>query len=195
MGQCYERLGQEGALKAYSRIVNEFADQPDVAEQALTRLISLGGSGQSGSAAAMSVRKVWADDMVDLEGRISPDGRYLSFVDKNSGNLWIRDLVAGENRQVLDRGSQSAGWQEFALDSRWSPNGDRIAYTWLAKDRTYEIRIVSLSDSQIRVLIPGQPNVETSVLDWSRGCKVDSVGAICRQDRSVCSGIAGHTAP
>src|SRR5512143_2497844 len=38
MGRCYEKLGRDGARKSYERLLQEFADQKDVAAQARARL-------------------------------------------------------------------------------------------------------------------------------------------------------------
>src|SRR6266542_1588548 len=43
MGQCYEKLGDAEARKAYERVVRDFADQKDMAAQAQIRLVSLRG--------------------------------------------------------------------------------------------------------------------------------------------------------
>jgi hypothetical protein len=42
------------------------------------------------------------DNARDLYGTISPDGRYLSHVNWNKGNLAIHDFETGENRDVTD---------------------------------------------------------------------------------------------
>jgi len=45
-------------------------------------------------------RRVWGGPDVDLFGGVSPDGRYLSFVDWESGNIAVRELATGETRLV-----------------------------------------------------------------------------------------------
>ena len=41
---------------------------------------------------AVSMRQVWADDKTETSGKVSPDGRYLSFVDWEKGAPALRDL-------------------------------------------------------------------------------------------------------
>src|SRR4030042_762215 len=100
MGQCYEKLGKAGAEKAYERVIREYADQAEPLQVARTRLAALTRPSPSG----MTVRKVWADPMTDTDGEISPDGRPLSFVDWETGDLAVRDLTTGRNRRTRRRG-------------------------------------------------------------------------------------------
>ena len=44
MGQCYEKLGNAEARKAYERVVREYADQSEIAAQARVRLAALGAA-------------------------------------------------------------------------------------------------------------------------------------------------------
>ena len=41
MGQCYEKLGKEGAKKAYERVVRDYADQAEPLQLARARLAAL----------------------------------------------------------------------------------------------------------------------------------------------------------
>ena len=53
-------------------------------------------------ATGMTTRLVW-DKAHDFEGRVSPDGRYLSYINWEMGNLAIRDFKTGENRDLHGR--------------------------------------------------------------------------------------------
>src|SRR5262249_12660129 len=55
LGECYEKLGQDGAQKAYERLVREFADQGDVTAKARTRLAAIGKPAEMGVVA----RRIW----------------------------------------------------------------------------------------------------------------------------------------
>src|SRR5689334_9195265 len=57
MGQCYERLGDAEARKAYERVVRDFADQKDPSAEARTRLASLGGPELRGPA-SVTMRRI-----------------------------------------------------------------------------------------------------------------------------------------
>src|SRR5712691_11876523 len=92
MGQCYEKLGNTEARKAYERVLRDYADQNEAAVQARARLAALSGNVAS-RASEMVTRRVWAGPDVDVMGSLSPDGHYLSCVDTTTGDLALRDLA------------------------------------------------------------------------------------------------------
>ena len=76
-----------------------------LASLTMLTLVSSGGGRVIGpvSTAAqdrnMTARQVWAGpDVVDVWGSVSPDGRYLSFVDWGTGDLALRDLRTKQSR-------------------------------------------------------------------------------------------------
>src|SRR5207248_3821020 len=75
---------------------------------------------------AVSVRRVWTGQGANLFGGPSRDGRWLSFVDTESGDLAIRDLASGEKRRL----TSNAGSRQFAYFSAISPDGSLVAYAW-----------------------------------------------------------------
>ena len=79
-------------------------------------------------------------------GKISPDGRFLSYANWTSANIAVRDIESVGVRDVTDQGTwsdQPARWGESSI---WSPNGEQVAYSWYV-DGTPEIRIVSLDSA------------------------------------------------
>ncbi len=107
---------------------------------------------------------------VDLfVGTLSLDGRYLSSVDWGSGNLMVHDLVTGENRQLTSDGSGVP--KQFAYVSAMSPDGARVAYTWLhpynGQDSSVDLRIVGVDRSAPRVLYHDDKVREISPKAWS----------------------------
>jgi Tol biopolymer transport system component len=98
----------------------------------------------------LATRQLWAGRGVDTLGSVSPDGRYLSFVDWDTGNLAIRDLATGENRPLTKKVSWASGG--FALYSRISPDGKQIAYNWLSDTSIWEVRVGGTDGSAHRVL-------------------------------------------
>lgn len=152
MGECYEKLGDAEARKAYERVVRDFGDQSEQAAQARTRLASL-EHGKASVPSGISVRKVW-DDAIDPGGNPSPDGRYLSFTDWSSGDLAIRDLKTGENRRLTKKGSWAAVPDEENEGSVISPDGKLVAFNWFkyGKKEECEIRVIGADGSGDRVL-------------------------------------------
>jgi len=163
MGQCHEKLGQTEARAAYERLVRDYADQAGIASEARARLAALaGGSGAPGGS-TLSVRRVRTGD---IQGQISPDGRFLSFTEwEEGGNLGIYNVASGESRLLTDTGSlsTSAGFAEYSVPS---PDARSVAYAWFGK--TYDLCVVGLDGSKPRVLRPGGNGiVHQYPLAWS----------------------------
>lgn len=153
IGQCHEKLGSAEARKAYEKLVRDFGDQSELVTEARIRLAALGKPESAG----VVVRKVWFGPSVDVEGAPSPDGRYLSFVDWETGDLAVRDLETGTNRRLTNKGAWKES-QEYALFSRWSPDGKQVVYDWWGPSTVGGIsgwggiRVVGLDGSKPRIL-------------------------------------------
>ena len=151
MGQCYEKLGKAEARKVYQRVLREYADQAEQVGVARTRLAALTRGARSSDPSTMVVRRIWSGPDVDILGAVFREGRYLSFVHWETGDLAIRDLETGKNRRLTNKGS----WfepVEFALFSKVSPDGKQVAYAWFNEGYFYDLRIVGLNGSEPRVL-------------------------------------------
>ncbi|MDP3001145.1 MAG: tetratricopeptide repeat protein [Bryobacterales bacterium] len=150
MGECYEKLGDAEARKAYERVVRDFGDQKDLAETARTRLAALERAGGLSHPPGMTLRKVWALERGWLEGSPSPDGRYHSF--HEAGDVFLRDLVTGQNRRLTNRRwgtAQEPG--EYAGVSVISGDGKQIAYSWCIEENC-EIRVMGIDGSNPRTV-------------------------------------------
>ena len=112
------------------------------------------------------VRRIWAGSDVDVLGTPSPDGRYLSHVDWATGDLAIRDLAAGESRRITNKGSWFES-DEFALFSRFSPDGRRLAYNWFNKDFGWDLRVIAMEGGEPEI-VHSNPHVDyLDVFDWT----------------------------
>ncbi len=165
LGQCYEKLGKDEARKAYERVLRDYADQNEAATEARTRLAALSGNGAS-KASEMVTRRVWAGPDVDTLGAASPDGRYLTYIDWETGDLALRDLRTGERRRLTKKGTWSSS-SEFALYSILSPDGKQAAYNWFNKDSSWDLRVVGLDGSGPRILSSNKEVEEPDPVDWS----------------------------
>lgn len=87
---------------------------------------------------------MWTGPTVDLSGRVSPDGRFVTYVDWEDGRLMMRDLVQNAARALTPAAvplySQSAQWSAISRD------GKQIVYEWTADGRV-EVRIATLPAS------------------------------------------------
>ena len=88
------------------------------------------------------VRKAWADAK-DNTGGPSPDGRYITFVDWDTGDVAVWETQTRKNRRLTNKGS----WQQsnaFALYPCFSADSKLVAYTWFDHDGNSSVRIVDL---------------------------------------------------
>lgn len=101
-------------------------------------------------------RRVRAEAGVDLRfAAVSPDGRFLSYPDWETGDLGLHDLATGGNRRVTNQ-----GYPEFAYQSTFSPDSTQIAYNWFHRfgqpDSFCELRVVKPEGGQPRVVYRNQ---------------------------------------
>ena len=103
------------------------------------------------------------DDAVSL-WRPSPDGRYFAVTDWRTGNLGLRDINTGDIRLLTNRAKTPAEGQ--ALSAAFSPDGSRIAYSWLQNGIT-ELRIVDTRTGENTLLLRDPTVKFCEVEDWS----------------------------
>jgi Tol biopolymer transport system component len=129
MGRCYEKLGKKDAQKAYNMVIHDYADQEEMVQEAKARIAALGKPEKPLLNKGMMVRKVWEGPEVDMMGEPSPDGKYISYVDWDTGDLAIYEISTGKKRRLTNTGS----WDDpnqYAEESIWSPDGKQIVYDW-----------------------------------------------------------------
>ena len=101
----------------------------------------------------------------DWHGSVSSDGRFLTFVDWDTGDLALRDLKTGANRHLTKKGSWFES-DEFALFSTMSPDSKQVAYTWFDKGGP-SLRLVGLDGSGQRVLHHDEAIASYEPRDWT----------------------------
>jgi Tol biopolymer transport system component len=150
MGQCYEKLGNAEARKAYERVVREFADQKEAVEQARALLAAGGREREIETGLAVQQKWVLPAGRKTQMRHVSADGRYIPF--DFSGNVWLHDLTTGEERRVIE-GKPGNQW---ASSADLSPDSKRIAYLWATRNEgpfRYELRTADIDGSGMRVLM------------------------------------------
>ncbi|MFQ6094297.1 MAG: tetratricopeptide repeat protein, partial [bacterium] len=155
IGLCYEKLGRSEAQKAYNRVLQEYADQPEAVAQARARLTALG---QAAAVEAQPTGPVIRELKIERDQpglSLSRDGRKLAYC--KGRNIVIRDLVSGEETKITNYVTGGT------MDPVFSPDGKEIAYARWPNPLTWSLHIVSLQTGEDRSLDPyGHP------LDWSR---------------------------
>ena len=164
LGGCYEKQGKEEASRTYEQLLQDYADQTEPAAEARSRLAALRKPAVSESGPV--TRRVWAGPKTDFFGSVSPDGKYISFVDWDTGDLAVRDLGKGTNHRLTNKGSWESSGEE-AEKAIWSPDSNQIAYLWWTP-KGYEIRLISLDDPTPRLFYQCKNDQEyIEPYDWS----------------------------
>ena len=162
MGHSYELLRNPEASKVYQRVARDYGDQGEYADAARVRLTAI----ESGEALSegIVIRQVWA--RAGGGSSVSPDGRYLAFVDWAAGlggdtnligyaDLAIFDAETGRSRVLTDSPplDESDSW---VVDAVWSPGGDRLAYSLQISDGTkyqYELHLIGADGTGDRTVV------------------------------------------
>jgi Tol biopolymer transport system component len=145
VGLCYERLGGDGAVRAYGRLVRDFADQAEAVSQARARLAVLKPpvSGAAGAATMPSLRPLPRMGQFNELQSLSPDGSKAAFTSYDGGqNLAVYDL-ASQRTKLLTNFDWTGNWTSFAV---WSPDSRRVAYmqSGFGPDAVSELRVATL---------------------------------------------------
>lgn len=119
------------------------------------------GDGTTGEAAT----RVWAGSPDFVSGDVSRDGRFLSQVNWNSGDLQLVDLQSGEARDLTGQGYNGG----YAWTSAFSPDGKRVAAAWyLDSVHAHELRLFDAASGTWQVLVPAEANrYYVDPVDWS----------------------------
>ncbi len=99
-------------------------------------------------------------------GAPSLDGRLLSFVDVETGDLALLDLASRSTRRLTDNHARGKSG-EFAYFSTISPDGRQVAYAWFNDERFYDLRVVGADGSRPRLLYRNEESGFVQPCAWS----------------------------
>ena len=197
IGICYEKLGRKEAQKAFQKVIDNYPMQADtvkVAKEKLSILIKA-QTVIKREDTEFRIRKVWDYARMGGSGnmgRPSPDGRYLLYADMGSLNVCALEFATKKKHFITKERVPSASKDpsskkpiEFHWGgSIWSPDGKKVAYSWLKfknvfelndawdkqwnrKDSTKELRTIGFDGSNLKVLYSNDDLEEVNPLDWS----------------------------
>ena len=119
IGQCYEKLGDAEARKAYERVVREYGDQTAAVTEARKHLGAKSGAGEGGVVAreaSAHLNDRW------FGPALSRDGRYIAFTLRNRVGTY--EFATGEIRTFEPQGPpEMRVWNALI-----SPDGKSIAF-------------------------------------------------------------------
>jgi len=197
IGICYEKLGLKEAQKAFQKVIDNYPGQTDtvkVAKEKLSILMKAQTVIKKGDT-EFRIRKVWDYARMGGSGnmgRPSPDGRYLLYGDMDSLNVCAlefatkkKHFITKEKVPPASKDPSSKKPVEFHWGrSIWSPDGKKVAYSWLKfknvfelndawdkqwnlKDSSKELRTIGFDGSNPKVLYSDDNLEEVNPLDWS----------------------------
>jgi Tol biopolymer transport system component len=185
---AYRKMGDGESKKLYDQVLKDYADQKQAV--ALARA-ALGGN----SLKKQTNTLVWSGGKVNDEGTVSYDGRYISFVDWDSGDLAIHEVATGENRYLTHTGNPKSGnWKDFAEESAISRDSRQVAFSWWNdENKRYELRVANLTgEPNPRKLYDEPGNEWLEPRDWSPDGK-SIVVLISTKDRDDRLGLVSVT--
>ena len=171
MAGAYKKLGDTQSKTIYERVVREYGDQASAAAAARVALGAAGAKAPFAGPATAAMRRVWSGAGANSYARVSPDGRFIAFVDPDSGDLALRDVEAGTSRRLTH---DAGNWSQFAQSAAFSPDGHQIAYGWFGSNGRYEVRIVGVNGgagAAPRTVVDRPDIEEIGVSDWTRDGK------------------------
>jgi parallel beta-helix repeat protein len=167
IGICYKRKGSNQASQAFQEVIDNFPDQTAVVKIAEAELASLEKLDIPSSKASgeKKPRLVWEGNSVYGTGVVSSDGRYISFIDRETGDLELCELISGKMRCLNVLGSIN-GPDEYVECAAISPDAEWIAYGRKGRQGS-EIRVVRLDGSRNRTLYKNKEAISIRPVDWT----------------------------
>lgn len=129
-------------------------------------LVSLAACARGDSTTSdTAATRVWSGSPDFVSGDVSRDGRFLSQVNWNSGDLQLVDLQSGEARDLTGKGYDGG----YAWTSAFSPDGRRLAAAWyLDAVNAHELRLFDVDSGTWQVLMPAEASrYYVDPVDWS----------------------------
>ncbi|MCX6567476.1 MAG: tetratricopeptide repeat protein [Candidatus Aminicenantes bacterium] len=167
IGKCYEKLGKSEARNAYSRLLQDYGDQLQLAKEARSRLAQLDAAtgGRSRDKEGLAFRKIdFPDAEKSHQARLSPDGGKLLYIgvqDKEPRkSIRVVDLASGKSHSLVE----GINADTATLIFEWSPDGEKVVY----ESGPGELRVINAAGGKTEPLWSA-PDKDTAVypMDWS----------------------------
>lgn len=158
VGICHEKLGSKNARKTYQKLISEYSDQEDIVAMGLEKLRGLKKVDPVLKKEGIVATQVWSPAL-DTYG-VSPDGRYLNYIDWDAILISVQDLHNGVSREITEKGT----WEKpmsFPDNSIWSPDGEQLAYYWYKGEET-SLRLVNRDGSADKIIVRS----DSSQIPW-----------------------------
>ena len=98
------------------------------------------------------VRRVYEGPSPDFWGTCpSPDGRYVTQTDWDTGDLAVLDLLTGQKRRITGKGQWATSYA-YNESACFSPDGQRIANVWFTEPGLPEVRVINTDGTDSRLV-------------------------------------------
>jgi len=157
MGECYEKLGDAEASKAYERVVHDFADQEDALAAAQQHLAAKVAQSEAGvvvqRVAAYPDRRMYGGSSLDGQS-ISRDGRYLVF--SKPDGVYLQDWAKKTERRIVPKTSPQESFNAAIF-----PDARQVVYARTVGSNPGnsrgELYVIGSDGSNPRLLFGGKP--------------------------------------
>ena len=164
LGECYEKQGNTEARRAYERLVREFGDQKEQAQDAAARLAASGSNG--GGSKALSAQLIAKGNERQMSGRVTADGRLYPFIVADTGDIAVRDLHTGAVKKLTNEGTLGRPKAVRGYSPVPSRDGRQLAYEWQLASGSSELRVINIDGSGKRT-VPLKGGRISNIWDWS----------------------------
>ena len=167
MAEAHHKLGNAEAEKLYERLVRDYADQAEAVAIARARL-----GDRTAARPVAGERAVLTGQNVNGFGTVTPDGRFITYVDRSTRQVTLRDLKSGIDRQ-LTSGTRASVARDANPLTAISRDGRQVAFEWATPNSgEIELRLANLEGTGIpesRRLLSFKLDdaLAISVFDWS----------------------------
>ncbi len=167
-GICYRRMGSNLAVQAFQKVIADFPDQTDVVKIAKAELDSSTKSVQPIPKKPREIQpfKVWEGESVHGTAALSGDGRYLCYVDQETGELMLYETTSGKTRRLVSRGL-NAEFDGFVESAKFSPDGGQIAFSRRHRKGEGELCVIGNDGSGQRALYRAENTIYIHPADWT----------------------------
>ncbi|MBZ5626624.1 MAG: tetratricopeptide repeat protein [Acidobacteriia bacterium] len=162
IGYCYEKQGSVEARSAYARVVREFPDQIDAAQEAKGRIARLVSALETRN--GVTFRQL---PFTPVSGWIHTDGSHIAYLEPISGDIVVTDMNGGRKRVVT--AGQEAGITRRVSSPVLSADGKNLAYrAFLDPEHTRsELAFRSIAGGEARSLLQIKPADSFQIQDFT----------------------------
>ncbi len=153
LGLVNEKMGKQKANEYFARLVSTYPDQTEMVAMAKAKLAALGIPAVSGGHVSRRI----LSDASQVYGVLNTDGRYISHIDRETGDIVQFDIAKGQTSRILNKEGAADAETPAPYDFlEFLNERKQIVYDWLPKDSIgtppTQLRIRNLDGSGLRTL-------------------------------------------